>query len=146
MHRYGVFCRELLARETSAPPWRELLTVLRRSEARGEIRGGRFIASLHGEQFALPEALDALRALRRRESSGQYSVVSACDPLNLVGVLTPGQRIAAIPGTRIVYRGGAPVAVSENGPVRILTSVDAAERALLEQLLDERPFFPPENL
>lgn len=146
MRRYGVFCRELLARESSAPPWRELLSVLRRSEARGEIRGGRFITGLHGEQFALPEALDALRALRRSESHGQYAVISACDPLNLVGILTPGARITAIPGNRIVYRDGAPVAVLENGQVRILAQVDTAEHRLLEQLLDERPFFPPENI
>jgi ATP-dependent Lhr-like helicase len=146
MRRYGIFCRELLVRESSAPPWRELLAVLRRSEARGEIRGGRFIAGLNGEQFALPEALDALRALRRRESYGQYTTVSACDPLNLVGILTPGPRIAAVLGNRIVYRDGVPVAASENGQVRILAAVDAAERPLLDRLLDARPFFPPENL
>jgi ATP-dependent helicase Lhr and Lhr-like helicase len=146
MRRYGIFCRELLARESSAPPWRELLAVLRRSEARGEIRGGRFIAGLNGEQFALPEALDALRALRRRESMGQYAIVSASDPLNLVGILTPGSRIAAVPGPRIVYRDGVPVALSENGQVRTLAPVDSTECTLLERLLDERPFFPPENL
>ena len=146
LRRYGVFCRELLVRESSAPPWRELLAVLRRSEARGEIRGGRFIAGLNGEQFALPEALDALRALRRRESSGQYATVSACDPLNLVGILTPGPRIPAVFGTRIVYRDGLPVALSENGQVRTLVPVDSAEGRLLERLLDERPFFPSENL
>ena len=146
MRRYGVFCRELLARESSAPRWRELLAVLRRSEARGEIRGGRFIAGMNGEQFALPEALDALRALRRREPGGQYAIVSACDPLNLVGILTPGPRIAAVPGTRIVYRDGVPVAVFESGQVRSLVPVDSRERTLLERLLDERPFFPPENL
>ena len=165
MRRYGVLCRELLVRETSAPLWRELLAVLRRSEARGEIRGGRFIAGLNGEQFALPEALDALRALRRRESHGHYAIVSACDPLNLVGILTPGPRIAAVPGSRIdagrrpdvsaaaavpgsriVYRDGVPVAASEGGQVRILASVNAEERTLLDRLLDERPIFPPENL
>ena len=146
MRRYGVLCRELLVREASAPPWRELLAVLRRSEARGEIRGGRFIAGLNGEQFALPEALDALRALRRRESNGHYATVSACDPLNLVGILTPGPRIAAVLGSRIVYRDGVPVAASEGGQVRILAPVNAEERTLLDRLLDERPTFPPENL
>ena len=146
MRRYGVFCRELLVRETSAPLWRELLAVLRRSEARGEIRGGRFVAGLNGEQFALPEALDALRALRRRESNGHYAIVSACDPLNLVGILTPGPRIAAVLGNRIVYRDGVPVAASEGGQVRILASVNAEERTLMDRLLDERPIFPPENL
>lgn len=146
MRRYGVFCRELLMRESAAVSWRELLAVLRRSEARGEIRGGRFIAGLNGEQFALPEALDALRALRRRAPEGQYATVSACDPLNLAGILTPGPKIAAVPGTRITYRDGVPVALSENGQVRILVPVDLAERRLLERLLDERPFFPRENL
>jgi ATP-dependent Lhr-like helicase len=146
MRRYGVLCRELLVRETSAPLWRELLAVLRRAEARGEIRGGRFVAGLNGEQFALPEALDALRALRRRESNGHYVIVSACDPLNLVGILTPGPRIAAVLGSRIVYRDGVPVATSEGGQVRILASVNAEERTLMDRLLDERPIFPPENL
>ena len=104
LRRYGVFCRELLARESSAPPWRDLIRVLRRLEARGEIRGGRFIAGLNGEQFALPEAVDALRAMRRKEPAREYMRVSACDPLNLVGILLPGDRIAAILGNRIVYR------------------------------------------
>lgn len=147
LRRYGVFCRELLAREPSAPPWRQLLAVFRRSEARGEIRGGRFISGLNGEQFALPEAIDSLRAMRRRESiGGSYAVVYACDPLNLVGILTPGPRLAAVPGNRLVYRDGVPVAVLENGRVRILVPADDAERANLERLLDERPFFPPENV
>ncbi len=143
VRRYGILCRELLAREMLAPPWRELLGILRRSEARGEIRGGRFIAGLNGEQFALPEAVDALRALRRRESQGQYVRISACDPLNLVGILTPGLRITAVLGNRIVYRDGVPVAAVENGEIQILTRVEAAERPLLDRLLDERPIQEP---
>jgi ATP-dependent Lhr-like helicase len=139
MRRYGVFCRELLLRETSAPPWRELLNVLRRSEARGEIRGGRFIAGSNGEQFALPEGLDALRALRRKEAQGQYERISACDPLNLAGILTPGPRITAVLGNRIVYRDGVPVAAVENDQIRILAQIEDAERPLLDRLLDERP-------
>ena len=139
LRRYGVLCRELLAREGSAPPWRDLLSVLRRSEARGEIRGGRFIGSLIGEQFALPEALDALRAMRREADTGRFVRISACDPLNLVGILTPGARIAAVPGNRIVYRDGVPVASIENGETRILAQVEDADRPLLDRLLDERP-------
>jgi ATP-dependent Lhr-like helicase len=73
-------------------------------------------------------------------------MVSACDPLNLVGILTPGPRIAAVLGNRIVYRDGVPVAASEGGQVRTLASVNAEERTLLDRLLDERPIFPPENL
>jgi ATP-dependent helicase Lhr and Lhr-like helicase len=140
VRRYGIFCRELLVRESSAPPWRELLKILRRSEARGEIRGGRFIAGLNGEQFALPEAVESLRALRRREPQGQYVRISACDPLNLVGILTPGQRITAVLGNRIIYRDGVPAAAIENGQIRFFTSIEPSERTLVDRLLDERPF------
>jgi ATP-dependent helicase Lhr and Lhr-like helicase len=139
MRRYGIFCRELLLRESSAPPWRKLLRILRRSEARGELRGGRFIAGLNGEQFALPEAVEALRSLRRKESEGQYLRISACDPLNLAGILTPGRRIPAVTGNRIIYRDGVPVAAVESGEPRILLQVEAAERPLLNRLLDVRP-------
>jgi ATP-dependent Lhr-like helicase len=136
MRRYGIFCRELLVREPSAPPWRELLKILRRSEARGEIRGGLFIAGLNGEQFALPEAVDALRALRRKDPPGQYVRISACDPLNLVGILTPGPRITAVLGSRILYRDGVPVAAAESGQVRLLVSMEPAERRRVDRLLD----------
>ncbi len=139
LRRYGIFCRELLLRESSAPPWRDLLRVLRRSEARGELRGGRFIAGLNGEQFALPEAVAALRALRRQQPRGQYSRISACDPLNLAGILTPGPRIPAVFGNRVIYRDGVPVAAIENGETRILSQVEAEERPLLNRLLDARP-------
>ncbi len=136
VRRYGILCRELLVRESSAPSWRDLLGVLRRSEARGEIRGGRFIAGLNGEQFALPEAINALRALRHKESQGLYVRISACDPLNLVGILTPGPRIAAILGNMIICRDGVPVAAADNGQVRILSQVQEAERSVLEHLLN----------
>jgi ATP-dependent Lhr-like helicase len=139
MRRYGVFCRELLMRESSAPLWRDLLRVLRRSEARGEIRGGRFIGGLNGEQFALPEAVSILRALRRKEPPGQYVKLSACDPLNLVGILTPGPRIPALTGNRIVFRDGVPVAAIENGEVQIFTQLDEAGVRQLNRLLDIRP-------
>ncbi len=139
LRRYGVLLRELLAREAPAPAWRELLPVLRRMEARGEIRGGRFIAGCVGEQYALPEAVDGLRACRRREPVGRFLRLSACDPLNLVGILTPGARVAAMLGNRVVYRDGAPVAAIEAGEVRILAAVDPGERALLDRMLDPRP-------
>ncbi len=110
LRRYGVVMRELIAREPMAPPWWRLARVYRRAEARGEVRGGRFIAGLVGEQFALPEAVDALRAVHRRAPAGEIVRLSATDPLNLVGVLTPGQRIPAVVGNEVLYRDGAPLA------------------------------------
>jgi ATP-dependent helicase Lhr and Lhr-like helicase len=139
LRRYGVLLRELLAREAPTPAWRDLLPALRRMEARGEIRGGRFIAGCAGEQFALPEAVDSLRALRRRERTGRFLRLAACDPLNLVGILTPGPRVAALLGNRVVYRDGVPVAAVEAGESRILAEVAPAERRVLERMLDPRP-------
>ena len=92
LKRYGVVFRALLARETNLPPWRDLVRVYRRLEARGEIRGGRFVAGFSGEQYALPEAVSALRAAKRREP-GAPLTVAAADPLNLVGILTPDERV-----------------------------------------------------
>ena len=109
LRRYGVVMREALAREPMAPPWNLLARAYRRAEARGEVRGGRFIAGLVGEQFALPEAVDALRAVHRREPAGEIVRVSATDPLNLVGVLTPGPRVPAVIGNEVYYRDGAPI-------------------------------------
>ena len=139
LRRYGVLLRELLAREAPVPAWRELLPVLRRMEARGEIRGGRFIAGCTGEQFALPEAVDSLRASRRGGPSGQYVRLTACDPLNLVGILTPGPRVAALMGNRVVFQDGVPVAAVEAGEVRFLVEVAPAERPALDRALDPRP-------
>jgi ATP-dependent Lhr-like helicase len=94
-----VVFRDLLARETLAPPWRDLVQVLRRMEDRGEIRGGRFVAGYAGEQFAVPEAVDLLRVVRREPAAEPLSV-SATDPLNLAGILVPGPRIGALSGAR----------------------------------------------
>jgi ATP-dependent Lhr-like helicase len=109
LRRYGVVLRDLVAREPHAPPWRDLVRVYRRMEMSGEIRGGRMVASFVGEQFALPEALDALRAARKAPKTGAVVRVAACDPLNLVGVLTPGPRVAAHVGGFVEYRDGVPV-------------------------------------
>ncbi len=107
--RYGIVFRDVLARESSPPPWRDLVRTYRALEARGSIRGGRFVAGFTGEQFALPEAVDALRAARRAPSDGIERVdVCAADPLNLVGVLTPGARVAAVIGNRVAYVDGVP--------------------------------------
>jgi ATP-dependent Lhr-like helicase len=91
--RWGVVFRDVIARESLAPRWRELLLVLRRMEARGEIRGGRFVAGFVGEQFALPEAVDALRAVRRTGESAQIRV-GAYDPLSLAGIIVPTEETA----------------------------------------------------
>lgn len=103
--RYGILFRDLLARESNAPKWRDLVAILRRLEARGEVRGGRFVAGLGGEQFALTEAADSLRASKSRESSAVITI-SAADPTNLAGIVLPGDRIPAIPGRQVLYRNG----------------------------------------
>jgi ATP-dependent Lhr-like helicase len=116
--RYGVVLRELLAREPQAPPWRELVRVYRTLEARGEIRGGRFVDGLIGEQYALPEAVDLLRRVRRTPDAVEQVAVSAADPLNLVGILTPGKRVSPLSGLYILYERGVPIAIDELGPLR----------------------------
>ena len=113
--RYGVLFPELLARESIAPPWRELVRLLRRLEARGEIRGGRFVSGFVGEQFALPEAVELLRSLRHADAEGEMVTLSAVDPLNLVGILSPGERVPAVPGNRVTYRDGVPVRSADGG-------------------------------
>ena len=121
LRRYGVVFWRLVAREADwLPPWRNLLRTLRRLEARGEIRGGRFVAGLTGEQFAVPEAVGLLREVRRRERTGALLGVSGADPLNLVGVVTPGARLPALTGNRVLYRDGVPIAVAAAGEVRYL--------------------------
>jgi ATP-dependent helicase Lhr and Lhr-like helicase len=106
--RYGVLFRDLLARESNVPKWRELLGMLRRLEDRGEVRGGRFVSGFSGEQFALPEAVESLRSARHRESNDTIKVAAA-DPMNLLGIVVPGERVAAIPGRFILYRNGVAV-------------------------------------
>jgi ATP-dependent helicase Lhr and Lhr-like helicase len=112
LKRYGVVFRDLLARETNLPKWREVAMGFRRLEDRGEIRGGRFVDGFLGEQFALPVAIESLRATRRMAATGQTITVSAADPLNLVGILVPGERVAAISGKFVAFRDG--VATSDN--------------------------------
>jgi ATP-dependent Lhr-like helicase len=120
--RYGILFRDLLARESNAPKWRDLLGILRRLEARGEVRGGRFVTGFGGEQFALPEAVDSLRAARTRESDDLISVAAA-DPLNLIGIVIPGERVAAVPGKVVRYRNGCLAsedsADTENEPPKV---------------------------
>ena len=106
--RWGVVFRDLLGREPLAPPWRELLPVYRALEARGEIRGGRFVAGLSGEQYALPAAVESLRAVRRAPGNGERVELSGADPLNLVGGILPGAKVPATLATRIAYLDGVP--------------------------------------
>jgi len=113
LKRYGIMCRRLMAREPYAVPWRELLHVYRRLEARGDVRGGRFVSGLPGEQFALPEAVELARQIRRTKSDGQAVVISAADPLNLCGIITPGDKVPAVASTQITFRDGAPVTTCE---------------------------------
>ena len=120
LRRYGVVFWRLLEREAAwLPPWRELLRVLRRLEARGEIRGGRFVASISGEQFALPEAVDLMRETRRAVSaSPAWISLSAADPLNLVGNIVPGPKVPAVTNNRVLYRNGIPIAALVAGEVQ----------------------------
>jgi ATP-dependent Lhr-like helicase len=128
--RYGVVFRALLARESRLPPWRELVMVYRRLEARGEIRGGRFVAGFGGEQFAAPEAVGKLRAVRKQEKSGTLVSLSGADPLNLVGILTPDPRVAAFARNRILLQDGVPVAALEGGEVRRLAPCELSDESL----------------
>jgi ATP-dependent Lhr-like helicase len=127
LSRYGVVFWRLLEREADwLPPWRDLLRVYRRLEARGEIRGGRFVAGFSGEQFALPDAIGLLRETRRQPYSDEFVSLSGADPLNLAGILTPGPRLAALTGNRVLYRDGLPVAVLSGGEVRFHEALDPA--------------------
>jgi ATP-dependent Lhr-like helicase len=98
LRRYGVVFREIVARESNLPVWRDLLYAFRRLEDRGEVRGGRFVNSFVGEQFAVPIAVESLRAFRHRPASDAVVTIAAADPLNLVGIVLPGEKVAAIPG------------------------------------------------
>ena len=124
LKRYGVVFHRLLLRENSAPRWRELVRVYRRLEARGEIRGGRFVAGFSGEQYALPEAVQQLRAIRRTKPQGTLITVNGADPLNLVGIVTPGQRVPALSSNRVLFRDGIPVAVKLGGKVTYLDRLE----------------------
>ncbi len=123
LKRYGVVFKRLLEREGLTLPWRVLLRIYHRLEARGEIRGGRFVAGISGEQFALPEAVGMVRAIRRAPANDNMLSVSAADPLNLVGIITPGARITAHTSNRILYRDGVPVAMLESGETKFLVEL-----------------------
>jgi ATP-dependent Lhr-like helicase len=145
LKRYGVVFRGLIQRETHLPPWRDLVRIYRRLEARGEIRGGRFVAGFGGEQFAAPDAVGRLRAVRKLEKAGELVVLSAADPLNLVGILTPEARVAAIYRSRILLQDGLPIAAVEGGQLRRLADSemdDAKLRTLLARKSLRHPLRP----
>ena len=125
LSRYGVVFKRVLERETTLPPWRDLVMVLRRMEARGEIRGGRFVVGPSGEQFALPEAVSKLREMRRKPASDTLVSLSGADPLNLVGILSPGPRLPALLTNRVLYKDGNPIALQVGKDVRFLERVEA---------------------
>ncbi len=114
LRRYGVVFRDVLAREAIVPKWRELAMAFRRLEDRGEVRGGRFISGFLGEQFALPVAVESLRAMRKTEPAGESITISAADPLNLVGIIVPGERVPAISGKTVTFRDGVAALPEEN--------------------------------
>ncbi|WP_144152517.1 DEAD/DEAH box helicase [Paraburkholderia sp. BCC1885] len=139
LRRYGVVFWRLLAREAEwLPPWRDLLRILQRLEARGEVRGGRFINGLSGEQFALPEAIPLLREVRRHANDGAYVCVAATDPLNLVGTLLPGDKVPAVAGNRVLYRDGVAVATLVAGEFIYLTNSEAPIREQMRTTLARR--------
>jgi len=147
LRRWGVVFRRLFERESLRAPWREVLRALRRMEARGEIRGGRFVGGFSGEQYALPEAVGLLRAVRKDGPRGELVAVAGADPLNLVGTIVPGEPVAGHAGNRVLYRDGVPVATIEGKGeggrgkgVRLLVAATAEEaRAFEEALVRRRP-------
>ena len=134
LRRYGIVFAELLAREPMAPPWRALLQAYRRAEARGEIRGGRFVSGFIGEQYALPEAVEMLRAVRNSPPTGELIPVSACDALNVAGILTPSPRVPAVLGNQVVFRDGVPLASLEGGKLVTRASLDEATLGSIQRL------------
>ncbi len=140
LKRWGVVFWRLLAREADwLPAWRDLLMCYRRLEARGEIRGGRFVAGFTGEQYATPEAIGLMRDVKRKPYSGASVSLSGADPLNLVGILTPGGRLPALSGNRLLYRDGIPVATFAGGEVTFLDpALEAKDRWDLQNLLLRR--------
>jgi ATP-dependent Lhr-like helicase len=138
LQRYGVVFRKILEREDGLPPWRELLYAYRRMEARGEIRGGRFVAGFSGEQFALPDAVGLLRNQRNRTQPLPDIVISATDPLNLIGILLPGERVPALHTNRILFKDGIPAAKQLNSEVCYLQDTDSRQQWELRQLFSRK--------
>jgi ATP-dependent helicase Lhr and Lhr-like helicase len=140
LRRYGVVAWRIVEREAAwLPSWRELARVYRRLEARGEIRGGRFIDALSGEQFALPEAISVMRRIRRQPHDGELICLAASDPANLLGTVLTGPKVARVPGSRVVYRDGVPLATSVAGQIEFLAPLETAEKRAVERMLTLSP-------
>lgn len=147
LRRYGMICWRLLEREAQwLPPWRELVRVYQRLEARGEIRGGRFVTGIPGEQFALPEAVAAMRKARRDAKENQWIAVAATDPANLLGTLLTGDKVARVPGNRVVYRDGLPVASLVAGEVVFLETLTVEEQQRAGRVLRGLDVVPPDGM
>jgi len=145
LRRYGIVFRRVLSGEGAwLPPWHLLLRTYRRLEAQGHIRGGRFVAGVSGEQFALPEAVGALRAIRAQPKEDTYVSLSGADPLNLTGTVLPGTRVPALAGNRLLLRDGVLIATYVAGTVDYLTSMPAAEQWRVRNLLLRRVSVPSE--
>ncbi len=144
LRRYGVVCRRLLAREPLAPSWRELLPFYRTAEARGEIRGGRFVEPFGGEQFALVEAVEELRRLRRQRDANEWVVLAAADPVNLYGITDEVPRAPA-PNRRLAFRNGVAVAARSGETIEWLAELPPADQRQAEALLDERTGPQPQH-
>ncbi|MGY4831003.1 DEAD/DEAH box helicase [Sphaerotilaceae bacterium SBD11-9] len=142
LRRYGVVSWRVLEREAAwLPPWRELVRVYRRLEARGEIRGGRFIAGQSGEQFALPDAIGLMRQVRRQPADESWVCLAATDPANLLGTVLPGPRLARVAGSRVLYRAGLAVATSVGGQVEMLVPLTPAEQHAANRALALDPAY-----
>ncbi len=140
LRRYGVICWRLLDREAAwLPPWRDLVRIYRRLEARGEIRGGRFIAGLSGEQFALPEAIGMLREVRRQPFDGALVCLAAGDPANMLGSILPGNRIPRATNTRVLFQDGMAVATCVGKNIEWLQPIPDHLRLVAQQLLTLEP-------
>lgn len=132
--RYGIVFRDLLVKEKHGPSWRDLLPRLRQLEGQGQVRGGRFVSGFVGEQFAVPAAVDTMRAINRKEDAGNIVLVHSADPLNLVGIITPGKRLSPLAGDVIAYRDGVPLAIGELGQVRSALQTDPGFRRQTSKL------------
>ncbi|MGR9044977.1 MAG: DEAD/DEAH box helicase [Gammaproteobacteria bacterium] len=139
LRRYGVVFRKLLEKEEGMPSWRELLYAYRRLEARGELRGGRFVQGFAGEQFALPQAVSALREIRKQPKNGTLNAISSVDPLNLTGIITQGERIPAHTNLRLLYRDGVPIAFGSKSKVTFMQQIASEDEWALKNALLRKP-------
>ncbi|SMF22238.1 DEAD/DEAH box helicase [Pseudobacteriovorax antillogorgiicola] len=133
LERYGIIFRDLLSRERLAPQWRDLVRIYRKLEMRGEIRGGRFVKNVSGEQFALPEAVDHLRQAAKQPN--RWVVLSACDPINLVGILDENPKIPAVPGNRVVFEDGDLIAYRDAGEVHFLKKLGFEAEEMIKRAI-----------